>query len=127
MPGFFMHVGVGMQCPHQIPATTTTTQPRVKVSGMPVATAANQFKVGPGCPFQIPFGVGTKPQPCVRVQWTNFSTRVFVNNGQPVMLQPGPPPAPAPGAGTCLSVEGAPPPPLPAPQMITIQTRVLGT
>ena len=38
-----------------------------------------------GCPFQIPVGAGTKPQPCIRVQWLAPAVRVVA--GAPVILQ----------------------------------------
>jgi hypothetical protein len=71
-----------------------------------------------GCPFQVPIGTGTKPQPCVKVQWTLVSTRVQIN-GQPVLLQP----APGPGSGVCQSVEQIPQGP---PVVNVIQQRVTG-
>jgi hypothetical protein len=116
MPGLLLHVGAVMQCFHQAPVTTAPTQPRVLVSGQPVATALNQLLVTPGaCPFTIP-GTPPKPQPCVRVQWQMLSTRVLVN-GQPVLLQAGP----GVGAGVCLSVEQIPQGP---PTVTAIQLRV---
>ena len=39
---------------------------RVMVGGMKVATMADQFLIV-GCAFTVPPG---KPQPCMRVQWT---------------------------------------------------------
>lgn len=109
-----------MQCTHQAPATTTPTQPRVTVSAQPVATMANQIVVA-GCPFQIPVGAGTKPQPCVKVQWSMPSARIAVA-GQPVMLQT--PPGPGVGAGVCQSVEQIPQGP---PTVGTIQVRVIAS
>lgn len=99
MPGFLLHVGATVQCPHAVPATTTPTQPRVLVTGQPVATTANLWTVA-GCPFTIP---GPKPQPCVRVQWTMPSARVLVN-GVPAVLAP----APGSGAGIAFSADQIP-------------------
>ena len=73
-----MHVGAVAQCPHGIPMNIVPGSPRVLVSGMPVATLADQTLVA-GCPF-IVSGV---PKPCVQVQWLAPATRVMVN-GQPV-------------------------------------------
>ena len=118
MPGLLLHVGAVAQCTHAAPVTIAPGQPRVLVSGQPIATAANQLTVA-GCPFQIPIGTGTKPQPCVRVQWTLLSTR-FLVGGQPALLTP----APGPGPASCLSAEQIPQGP---PTVGTVQARVLGT
>lgn len=118
MPGFILHVGMVATCPHLAPLATTPAQPRVFVSAMAVATAANVLTVGP-CPFQIPVGVGTKPQPCVLVRWANVSSRVLIN-GQPALLQV----TPGPGGAVCQSVEQIPQGP---PIVNGMQTRVLAT
>lgn len=60
MPGVLLHVGAVVQCTHQAPAATAPTQPRVLVSGQPVATTVNLYTVA-GCPFTLP---GPKPSPC---------------------------------------------------------------
>ena len=119
MPGFLLHVNMGMQCTHGIPCTTVPAQPRVTVSGQPVATLANIINVSPGCPFQIPFGVGTKPQPCATVKWVNVSARVSIM-GMPVLLQL----KPGTGAGVCQSVEQIPQGP---PVVTAMQIRVKAT
>jgi hypothetical protein len=120
MPGLMLHLGAQLACPHQVPATIAPGQPRVSVLGGPVATSLNQITVA-GCPFQIPVGAGTKPQPCVRVVWANQSSRVTVM-GQPVLLQA--PPGPGPGGGVCQSVEQIPQGP---PTVRTIQPKVVAT
>jgi hypothetical protein len=84
---------------------------RVLVSGMQVATVADQFLVV-GCAFTVP---PSKPQPCVRVQWTTPAARVLVN-GQPVILQTS--------VGVCVSAEGIPAGP---PILATVQPRATGT
>ena len=117
MPGFLLHVNAVMQCTHAAPATIAPSQPRVLVSGQPVATMASVISVA-GCLFQIPFGVGTKPQPCVLVKWVMPSTR-FLIMGVPVALVPGP----GPGPGICQSIEQIPAGP---PIVGAFQTRVIG-
>lgn len=102
MPGLMLHTGATMQCTHAAPATIAPAQTRVLVSGQPVATVPAQIAVA-GCPFQIPIGTGTKPQPCVLVKWLNVSARVTIM-GQPVLLQA----SPGPGAGICQSAEQIP-------------------
>jgi hypothetical protein len=91
--------------------------PRVLVGGFPVATTANVFAVT-GCPFQIPFGVGTKPQPCVKLLWTMPASRVLVM-GQPPILTTGV----GPGLGQGQSVEQIPQGP---PTVKQMQLRVSG-
>ena len=118
MPGFLLHVNAVMQCFHAAKATIAPSQPRVLVSGQPIATMASVIAVA-GCPFQIPFGVGTKPQPCVLVKWAMPSTR-FLVAGQPAALDP----APGPGPGICQSVEQIPQGP---PVVSTFQIRVMGS
>ena len=118
MPGFLLHVGAVMQCTHAAPATIPPSQPRVLVMGQPVATMPGIITVA-GCPFQIPVGPGTKPQPCVKVQWTMPAVRLMFS-GQPALLQP----SPGPGAGICQSIEQIPQGP---PIVSVVQSRVIGT
>jgi hypothetical protein len=118
MPGFMLHVGATIQCTHLAPAATAPTQPRVLVSGQPVAVSSNVILVA-GCLFQIPTPGGPKPQPCVKVQWGLQSTRVLVM-GQPALLQP----SPGTGPGICQSVEQIPQGP---PTVSALQMRVMAT
>jgi hypothetical protein len=90
MPGFLLHTGAVMTCTHGIPVQIPPVQPRVFVSGQPVATMASKLAVI-GCPFTIP---GPKSQPCVTVKWLMPTTRVLVA-GQPAIVQPTPGPGPA--------------------------------
>jgi hypothetical protein len=102
-----------VQCPHQVPATSPPTQPRVLVMSQPVATTANQFTII-GCPFTVP---GPKPQPCVLIKWTMPATRVKIV-GVPALLAP----APGAGAGICLSADQIPAGP---PLISQMQSRVM--
>ena len=68
-----------------------------------------------GCPFQIPIGTGTKPQPCVKVQYTVPATRVQVL-GSPVVLSTS--------VGLCQSAEQIP---QGAPIVSAVQPRVIAT
>jgi hypothetical protein len=114
MPGPILHVGAVLSCPHAAPAQVITTNGRVMVNAMPAATMADTYPVA-ACPFQIPVGAGTKPQPCTKIQWTVPAVRVKVN-GSPVIL----------GLSTGLgqSVEGIPQgPPIPS----GVQPRVVAT
>jgi len=118
MPGLLLHVGVAAQCTHGATATIAPSQPRVLVSGQPVANITAATAVA-GCPFQIPVGAGTKPQPCVLVKWLMSSAR-FLVNGQPAALTPAPGPAP----GICQSAEQIPQGP---PVVSSVQARVIGS
>lgn len=117
MPGLLLHVNMGMQCTHGAPATITPTQPRVLVSGNPVATMSSPIMVA-GCPFQVPVGAGTKPQPCMTVKWVMPAARVKVL-GQPAAVIP----APGSGPGICQSAEQIPQGP---PIVSAVQPRVIG-
>ena len=114
MPGFVLHTSAVMQCTHGIPAQIPPVQPRVLVSGQPVATMGSQILVA-GCPFTV----GTKPQPCVTIRWLMPAARVLVV-GQPPLLQP----APGPGPGVCQSPDQIPNGP---PIVGYVQPRVLAT
>lgn len=113
-----MHVGAVMQCTHAAPATIAPTQPRVLVSGQPIATMSSPMTVA-GCLFQIPVGPGTKPSPCLTIRWMMPSTR-FLVNGQPAALIP----TPGPGPAICQSPEQLPQGP---PVVSTVQIRVIGS
>lgn len=118
MPGYLLSVGAVVTCTHSAPATATPGGPRVFVSGQPVATVASVWSVT-GCPFQIPVGAGTVPQPCIRVQWAMPSGRIIVG-GSAALLQPGI----GSGAGACLNAEQAP---QGSPLVNQMQLRAAGT
>ena len=80
MPGFLLHVKQLTQCPHGGQITTTTTNTRVLMNGLAVATISDVSTVA-GCTFTV----GNKAQPCIEVKWTVPSQKVFVN-GQPALL-----------------------------------------
>lgn len=104
MPGPLFHTGAVAMCPHGGPVATISSNVRVMVTGVPVATIADQFLVA-GCVFNIA-GV---PTPCLRVQWLTSATRVLVN---------GVPPVTALSTGLSFLVTGAP-----AGSPIVIQTQ----
>ena len=116
MPGFLIHRGAIITCPHPggVVNANPMGPPRVLVNGVqPVLTTKDLHTVA-GCPFQIPFGVGTKPQPCVTVR-LEPATRVLVNGSPAVILTP---------AAMCFSAEQAPQGP---PNSSPIQKRVIAT
>ena len=110
MPGLLFHVGASAICPHGGQVSTISSNTRVMMNGMAVATMSDVSTVA-GCAFTVPPG---KPQPCVKVQWLTPATRVMVS-GQPVILQTS--------TGLCQSVEQIPQGPH---KVIATQTRVSG-
>jgi hypothetical protein len=112
MPGPLYHVGATAMCPHGGQVTTVSSNTRVLVGGLQVATVADSSTVA-GCPFQVPIPPppAMKPQPCVRVQWLVGATRVMVN-GTPALVQTS--------TGLALSVESIPGGP---PTIVQTQTR----
>lgn len=113
-PGPALHVAAGLSCPHGAPAQVVSANARVLVSGQPVALTSDTFPVA-GCPFQVPVGAGTKPQPCVQLRWIAPAVRVTVL-GQPVLT--------ATSTGLALSAEGIPQGP---PIVTATQPRVVAT
>lgn len=109
MPGPLFHVGATAMCTHGGLVNTISTNTRVLVNGMPVATMGDQYLVA-GCAFMV----GPKPQPCLKVQWLVPATRVLIN-GQPAILQAS--------VGLCLSAEQIPQGP---PTIAATQPRVIG-
>jgi hypothetical protein len=95
MPGFLLHVGATVMCPHGGQVTAIPSSPKVLVGGQPVVTMADNFPIA-GCAFTIPPG---KPQPCVKVQWTVPATKVTIG-GQFGLI--------ATSSGLCQSAEQAP-------------------
>jgi hypothetical protein len=111
MPGPVVHVGAVATCPHGGSLTIVSSNSRVLVSGMQVATVADTFVVA-GCAFTVPPG---KPQPCVSARFTVPAARVKVL-GQPVILQSS--------VGICQSAEQIPQGP---PLIASTQVRVNAT
>ncbi len=97
MPGNILTTGSTVLCTHGAPAVLTTANTTVMVDNMPALLESDVHAVS-GCPFQIPVGVGTKPSPCVRIQWSAGASQVQVN-GTAVLVQSS--------VGQCYSPEGA--------------------
>lgn len=114
MPGALLHVTAGIRCTHGGTDTAQSTNIRVRVSGMAVLTSADLYPVV-GCPFQVPAPSGSKPQPCVRIQWAAPAARVRVNGVPPILVTSG---------GNGISAEGVPQGP---PVVAGFQTRAVAT
>lgn len=80
MPGFLVHLGATVLCAHGGQAMPTSPNPKVLVSGQPVATQPAPYSIA-GCPFVT----GTTPTPCLTGQWLTAATRVLVG-GVPAVL-----------------------------------------
>jgi hypothetical protein len=116
MPGFLLHTGALIQCPHLAPAAIAPAQTQVLVSGQPVATVQAKVTVI-GCINPPPPPPPTSP--CVRVIWQLLATRVKVG-GQAVLLQP----SPGAGAAVCQNPAQVPQGP---PIVSQLQHLVTGT
>ena len=81
MPGPLLHLGATVLCSHGGQAMPRAPNPRVLVSGQPVATMAAPYLVA-GCAFVPPGGTG----PCVTAQWVVAATRVLVGGVPAVLL-----------------------------------------
>jgi hypothetical protein len=114
MGGFIVTTSASAICTHGGSVSIVSSNTRVKAGGAPVATLSDTYSVG-GCPFQIPVGAGTKPQPCVSLRWVAPAVRVKVG-GQFVILQSS--------SALCLSAEQIPQGP---PTVTMTQVRVKGT
>jgi uncharacterized Zn-binding protein involved in type VI secretion len=101
------HVGITAMCPHGGPVQVVPGNPRVRLSGQPAATTADQFLIA-GCPFVI----GSVPSPCMTIQWMVPAMRVRIG-GQPAVLSTS--------TGLCLAATQAPQGP---PQIAVTQLRV---
>jgi hypothetical protein len=81
MPGFLLHLGATVMCMHGGQALPVAPNPRVLVTGQPIATMTAPYTVA-GCAFVPPGGNG----PCVTAQWVLGAMRVLAG-GVPVLLQ----------------------------------------
>jgi hypothetical protein len=88
MPGHVLHATASVQCAHAAPAQLAATGVRLLLGGQAAALAGDKAVVT-GCPFQVPAGAGTKPQPCATVEWTMPAARVR-SGGKAVLLNPSP-------------------------------------
>jgi hypothetical protein len=80
-----IHEGFTCMCPHGASVTATASSKKVKLGGQAAVTISDTFTVS-GCPFQVPAGPSTKPQPCVKVQWIVPAKRVMIDK-KPALLK----------------------------------------
>lgn len=93
MPGEILTTASSIQCMHGGSATLFTSNTRLLVDNLPALLETDIHPVV-GCPFTV----GTKYQPCVRIQWSAGSTKATVN-GVAVLVRSS--------IGQCYSAEGA--------------------
>ena len=98
MAGNTLNINSTLQCPHGASVQITSSNTRVMVDGVAAALVNDQFVIS-GCPFQIPIGTGTKPSPCMTVQWLVTDMRTSV--GGPNTLSQS-------SVGLCLTAEQIP-------------------
>lgn len=110
MPGQLIQVGAQIICTHGGQATGIPSSLRVLAGGQPVHTLPDTFTVA-ACPFQIPIGTGTKPQPCMTIKWLVPATRVMIG-GNPALVRTS--------SGMCQSAEQIP---QGAPNVLVTQVR----
>lgn len=79
MPGYFVHLGATVTCMHSGMAQPVVINPRVRVSGQPVALQTSAYAIA-GC------SLSASGVPCVTAQWVSAALRVKAN-GVPVLLQ----------------------------------------
>lgn len=97
MPGNILTISSTVMCTHGGSAVLTTANSKVMVDNVPALLESDMHSVA-GCSFQIPIGTGTKPSPCIRIEWSAGSVQLQVN-GTGVLLQSS--------VGKCYSSEGA--------------------
>ena len=91
MAAELMSKSLAAQCPHGGSIQGTAASQRVMLSGEPLLVVNDQFQIE-GCFFMV----GTKAQPCKRVQWLTGASRVR-SGGNAVLLRESP--------GLCQSAE----------------------
>ncbi len=84
-------------CMHGGMAILTTSNAKVTTATGPALLETDVHSVV-GCPFQIPAPSGTKPSPCIRIEWSGGSAQAKAN-GVGLLVQSS--------IGKCYSPEGA--------------------
>src|SRR5437867_7889700 len=97
MPGNILTISSTVLCMHGGSAILTTANTKVMVDNVPALLESDVHSVA-GCPFQIPVGAGTKPSPCIRIEWSGGAVQMQVI-GAGVLTQSS--------VGKCFSPEGA--------------------
>jgi hypothetical protein len=94
MPGRVLTTGSQVKCPHGGSAILSTANARVRGRTGYVLLETDIHPVA-GCAFTI----GTKPSPCVRIEWQAGAAQASVGRRSPLVES---------SVGTCYSPESAP-------------------
>ena len=78
MPGFLLHGGTTMVCPHGGSATPSQPNSRVTIDGQPIATLSSGFVIA-GCTL-------SGQARCLTAHFVTAANRVTAN-GQPILLR----------------------------------------
>ena len=97
MPGHVLTTTSTVKCTHTGSAILTTANAKVMVDNAYALLESDIHSVA-GCPFQIPIGTGTKPSPCIRIEWSGGSQQLKVNETGVLVRS---------SVGKCYSAEGA--------------------
>ena len=97
MPGNILTVTSTILCMHGGQAILMTSNAKLMVDNVPALLESDVHSVV-GCPFQIPIPAGTKPSPCIRIEWTAGAGQLSVG-GVKVLVRSS--------IGKCFSPEGA--------------------
>jgi hypothetical protein len=92
MPGNILTTKSKIQCTHGGQATLLTSNTSVFVKGAPALLESDVHPVV-GCPFTV----GTKPSPCVRIEWSAGARKVTKKTA--VLVKSS--------MGKCINAEGA--------------------
>ena len=93
MPGEILTIASTIQCLHGGQAALFTSNTRFMVDNAPALLESDVHPVV-GCPFMV----GTKYQPCVRIEWSAGSVKAGVNGVKALVRT---------SIGKCFSAEGA--------------------
>lgn len=80
MPGYVLHEGITITCPHGGSGSLSPSNTKVTLDGKRVAVVSDTTTVS-GCAFNV----SGAPSPCLSVQWLMPATRVSVG-GTPVLV-----------------------------------------
>lgn len=94
MSGYILTTMSQVMCTHGGTAVLTTANTMITIDHAPALLESDIHSVV-GCPFTVP---PSKPQPCIRIEWTMGST-MCKRNGTGVLTQSS--------IGKCISAEGA--------------------
>jgi hypothetical protein len=90
----FLTIASQIMCPHGGQAILSNSNSKVRAGGAFVLLQADIHSVA-GCPFMI----GTKPSPCIKIEWSAGASKTKAASGKPLLQS---------SIGTCYSPENAP-------------------